>query len=192
MNCAVCGLRLKQSGSHAYCVCGFTIFVVSPEYIEASKAFIGMLVSNTKYPDAQSFGESVFRLVDMHLPKLQQHIEAIVNGQEEFINMMLTDIIPHAINLHIGPESHNLEEVPQDLECSCGSTDFTFDKTSIGKISCNSCGAKFQFKVLYNRFMPEFTCTQCGCNKANDDGMIFACDSCCTGHIKTSNGLMPL
>ncbi|MNB86393.1 hypothetical protein D3C75_333360 [compost metagenome] len=130
----------------------------------------------------------MYGLVDQHLPMLQAYVNRIVNGQDKLFERFTQDILPHAINLQIGPDTHNEEELPQDLVCSCGCEDFTFDKLSIGKISCNNCQAKFVFDHNANRFMPTFICEACGCNTEDKiDEIISKCANCDAGYV---NGVM--
>ncbi|MNB67560.1 hypothetical protein D3C87_1016840 [compost metagenome] len=185
MKCPICNTATKQSGAHTFCTqCNFIQFTVTNDYMEASKAFIGTLVSNTYYPTAQAFGSSVYGLITQHLPMLESYFDRIVNGQQELLEKFAMDVMPHAINLHIGPEKHNIEELPQDLVCSCGCTEFTFDKLSIGKLKCNNCEAKFKFNIEHNRFIPEFTCSICGCNSEEPlDEVLSQCSNCKSAYM---------
>jgi hypothetical protein len=185
MKCPICAAATKQSGAHIYCIqCDYIEFTVTSDYLEASKAFIGALVSNTVYPTAQQYGSSVYGLIEQHLPMLESYFNRVVNRQQELFQKFAEDVIPHAVNLQIGPEKHNLEELPQDLVCSCGCTEFTFSKLGIGKILCNNCMAEFQFKVNNNRFMPTFACSVCGCNSKEEiDEVLSQCSNCKSAYI---------
>jgi len=185
MKCPICAAKLHQSGAHLFCTqCAYIEFTVTADYLEAAKAFIGALVSNTVYPTAQNYGASVYALVEQHLPMLESYFGRIVNGQQELFEKFSTDVIPHAVNLQIGPEKHNEEEIPQDLTCSCGCTEFTFDKLSIGKLKCNDCEAKFKFNTDSNRFEAEFVCDVCGsCSQEVIDEVLSQCASCKSAYI---------
>ncbi|MNU34873.1 hypothetical protein D3C71_234590 [compost metagenome] len=185
MKCPVCSAPLKQSGTHLFCTrCNYIEFTVTADYMEAAKAFIGALVSNTVYPTAQHYGASVYALIEQHLPMLHSYFGRVVNGQQELFEKLAQEVIPHAINLQIGPDKHNIEELPQDLVCSCGCTEFTFSKLGIGKLNCNNCDAGFQFKITENRFMPDFTCSVCGCNSKEElDEILSQCSNCKSAYM---------
>lgn len=194
--CPVCGIdSLHLSGSHLYCQnekCIYVAFTVTDVYIEACKVLLGALISNTEYTDERGYVAHIHYLIEKHLPMLNNYINQISEGTYEFIKKIADDVVPHAINTTIGPVKHNIEELPNDLKCSCGCSDFSRYKDLLSQLHCRACGALFLFNIDTNRYMPEFICYKCGSNKYIDDGdeLIVSCSNCHAGHWK--KGLKPI
>lgn len=182
--CPICSKgSLVVSGSHEFCdACTFTRFIVTPDYIESSKVLVATLLSNTSYPNEDTLIESVGLLIEMHLPMLYSYMRSMVNGQEAFLIKFTREVDSHCINLQVGPKKHNEQELPRDLVCSCGSTNF-YRQDKITSLKCRGCSAGFEYNKYTHRYEPIFSCTFCGWNKPEIIDEVFSqCGNCKNAH----------
>ncbi|MNC00103.1 hypothetical protein D3C75_474230 [compost metagenome] len=187
--CILCNKgNLSQVGTSVICDnCNFMQFNVSSDYISACATVIATVASNKTFESEIRFEQHVQHWIEQHTPNLYDQLSRMLSGVDEFITMFSQDVLTHALNVTIeGEPASEVEEEDTSFVCGCGGTQPFMTKP--GELICNDCRAKFKFDEGKNTYIPEFTCVNCGCNAINSDGVIAACDKCCTAYVELKAG----
>lgn len=170
--------KLVKSGSHLFCdTCTYSQFVITQEYLDASVDMLAVLVSNTKFPTVKDVARTILHHIELHLPKLDDHLTNIISGKAEYISGLIDNVEQQAINLQIGKDVLNGQDAEQQLRCQCGSEDFHM--VSAGKLLCKACGAGYEYNEPSGLYLPIFLC-ECGCAayEKEDDSNMVTCHGC--------------
>jgi hypothetical protein len=157
---------------------------MTDDYMAVSANLLGVLLSNTKFPDKQAVSDTLEVYISRHLPAMHGWLTTLTSGVTETLDELTTLSIAQSINLQLDDVLVN-EERNNDLVCGCGCKVFVLDteKTSWNHIVCTGCRRFYYSDETTNgEYIPYFACLTCGSNDYIQDDFA-VCSQCSEAYV---------